>query len=229
MALGAFGPERLVCGSDWPVALLNGDYVRVWRETVRVIEHLDPLHAEQLLSGNALRLYGLGVGSRRRERRRDRAHRSGDRQDQGPDHVRRVHGRLQAAERAGSLAAARPLPQLAARGRARADADRRARAARRRRHVRHEPRARIAPHGHGVRQRPADRHDPAGAAPGAPDPRARGDRDGGHEARRRRSPAALERCLAAMDAAETTQAFIAADRSSTGSSSRPPATRRSPR
>jgi L-fuconolactonase len=61
VALGAFGPERLVCGSDWPVALLNGDYVGVWRETVRVIEQLDPLHAEQLLSGNALRLYGLGV------------------------------------------------------------------------------------------------------------------------------------------------------------------------
>jgi L-fuconolactonase len=59
VALGAFGPDRLVCGSDWPVALLNGDYERVWRETVRVIERLAPLHAEQLLSRNALRLYGL--------------------------------------------------------------------------------------------------------------------------------------------------------------------------
>jgi L-fuconolactonase len=59
VALDAFGPDRLVCGSDWPVALLNGDYERVWRETVRVIEQLAPLHAEQLLSGNALRLYDL--------------------------------------------------------------------------------------------------------------------------------------------------------------------------
>lgn len=61
VALGAFGPGRLVCGSDWPVALLNGDYERVWRETVRVIEHLAPLHAEQLLSQNALRLYDLDL------------------------------------------------------------------------------------------------------------------------------------------------------------------------
>ena len=59
VALDAFGPDRLVCGSDWPVALLNGDYERVWRETVRVIEQLAPLHAEQLLSSNALRLYDL--------------------------------------------------------------------------------------------------------------------------------------------------------------------------
>jgi L-fuconolactonase len=59
VALAAFGPARLVCGSDWPVALLNGDYERVWRETVRVIDRLAPRHAEQLLSHNALRLYGL--------------------------------------------------------------------------------------------------------------------------------------------------------------------------
>ena len=38
VALDAFGPDRLMCGSDWPVALLNGDYERVWRETVRVID-----------------------------------------------------------------------------------------------------------------------------------------------------------------------------------------------
>jgi L-fuconolactonase len=59
VALGAFGPDRLVCGSDWPVALLNGDYERIWRETVRVIEQLAPLHAEQLLSQNAQRMYNL--------------------------------------------------------------------------------------------------------------------------------------------------------------------------
>ena len=28
VALDCFGPERLMCGSDWPVALLNGDYDR---------------------------------------------------------------------------------------------------------------------------------------------------------------------------------------------------------
>jgi L-fuconolactonase len=58
-ALEAFGPDRLVCGSDWPVSLLNGDYARVWRETVRVIERLAPQHAAHLLAHNAVRLYDL--------------------------------------------------------------------------------------------------------------------------------------------------------------------------
>jgi L-fuconolactonase len=48
-----------MCGSDWPVALLNGDYERVWRETVRVISDCAPQHAEQLLSQTALRVYDL--------------------------------------------------------------------------------------------------------------------------------------------------------------------------
>lgn len=59
VAVDAFGPERLVCGSDWPVALLNGDYEKVWRETLRAIEDVAPLHAPQLLSQTALRLYDL--------------------------------------------------------------------------------------------------------------------------------------------------------------------------
>jgi L-fuconolactonase len=59
VAVDAFGPDRLVCGSDWPVALLNGDYAKVWRETLRVIEDVAPLHAEDLLAHTALRLYDL--------------------------------------------------------------------------------------------------------------------------------------------------------------------------
>jgi L-fuconolactonase len=59
IAVDAFGPDRLLCGSDWPVALLNGDYEKVWRETIRVIEDVAPQHAEALLSGTARRLYGL--------------------------------------------------------------------------------------------------------------------------------------------------------------------------
>ncbi len=52
-------PDRLVCGSDWPVALLNGDYQSVWHETVRVIESASPRAVDSLLSGTALRLYKL--------------------------------------------------------------------------------------------------------------------------------------------------------------------------
>jgi len=29
--------RRLMCGSDWPVSRLNGDYAKVWRETVAAI------------------------------------------------------------------------------------------------------------------------------------------------------------------------------------------------
>jgi L-fuconolactonase len=53
-ALAAFGHDRLVCGSDWPYALLNGDYLRIWRETRRLVGD-----DARLLAGNARRLYGL--------------------------------------------------------------------------------------------------------------------------------------------------------------------------
>lgn len=53
------GPDRLVCGSAWPLALLNGDYGKVWRETVRVIEDVALQDAERILARTALRLYDL--------------------------------------------------------------------------------------------------------------------------------------------------------------------------
>jgi len=59
VAVEAFGPDRLLCGSDWPVALLNGDYERVWRETRRVVELVAPANAEAVLAGTARRLYEL--------------------------------------------------------------------------------------------------------------------------------------------------------------------------
>ena len=59
MAVDTFGPGRLLCGSDWPVALLNGNYEQVWRETTRVVDDVAPEHAEQLLAGTATRLYEL--------------------------------------------------------------------------------------------------------------------------------------------------------------------------
>jgi L-fuconolactonase len=59
IALDCFGPERLMCGSDWPVALLNGDYDRVWRATNEVVASLAPNAASLLLGENARRLYRL--------------------------------------------------------------------------------------------------------------------------------------------------------------------------
>ncbi|HEX9381289.1 MAG TPA: amidohydrolase family protein [Gaiellaceae bacterium] len=59
VAVDAFGPGRLLCGSDWPMALLNGDYERVWRETRRVVDLAASPHAEAILAGTARRLYEL--------------------------------------------------------------------------------------------------------------------------------------------------------------------------
>ena len=57
VALECFGPERLMCGSDWPYSLLNGEFDRVWGLTSRAIVDAAPDHAEQLLGGNASRIY----------------------------------------------------------------------------------------------------------------------------------------------------------------------------
>jgi L-fuconolactonase len=58
-ALASFGSGRLLIGSDWPVALLNGDYARAWRETRRALELAAPDELEPLLGGTARRLYGI--------------------------------------------------------------------------------------------------------------------------------------------------------------------------
>ena len=49
VAVECFGPERLLCGSDWPVALLNGSYARVWDETVHVVQAVAPQGADRIL------------------------------------------------------------------------------------------------------------------------------------------------------------------------------------
>jgi L-fuconolactonase len=59
VAFDAFGAQRLVCGSDWPVALLNGDYGRVWHETTAAIERVAGAAAEQILTTSATTLYRL--------------------------------------------------------------------------------------------------------------------------------------------------------------------------
>ncbi len=55
----AFGPERLMFGSDWPVCLLAGSYEQV----KQLIEDYVGRHAagesEKIFGGNAVRFYGL--------------------------------------------------------------------------------------------------------------------------------------------------------------------------
>jgi L-fuconolactonase len=58
--LDAFGPRRLMWGSDWPVLNLNGDY-RLWLEAVdRLIEHLPGEEKEWVMGRTAARFYGIG-------------------------------------------------------------------------------------------------------------------------------------------------------------------------
>jgi L-fuconolactonase len=59
-AVEAFGSERLLFGSDWPVALLNGSYEHVFFETTNAIRSAAGDGADAILGGNALRLYAIG-------------------------------------------------------------------------------------------------------------------------------------------------------------------------
>lgn len=58
-ALDAFGPRRLMFGSDWPVCLLASDYAR-WMKTVRdFAAELTPAQQARLFGGTATEVYGL--------------------------------------------------------------------------------------------------------------------------------------------------------------------------
>ncbi|SEH00726.1 L-fuconolactonase [Nonomuraea solani] len=58
-AVEVFGPERLMFGSDWPVALLAGDYDQVWRETRHALSGLSRDERAAVFGGTAARFYGI--------------------------------------------------------------------------------------------------------------------------------------------------------------------------
>jgi len=60
VVLDAFGPSRVLFGSDWPVCLVACGYAR-WMETVQeLIAHLSPAEQAAVLGDNARRVYRLG-------------------------------------------------------------------------------------------------------------------------------------------------------------------------
>lgn len=59
VALDAFGPERLMIGSDWPISVLAGGYDAVWSNLVAVIQGYGADVADQVLGRTAVRFYGL--------------------------------------------------------------------------------------------------------------------------------------------------------------------------
>ena len=62
-AFGLFGPERLMFGSDWPVAELSGGYAKVRTELSRLFAQLPPHGRDAVLGGTAARFYALRPAS----------------------------------------------------------------------------------------------------------------------------------------------------------------------
>jgi L-fuconolactonase len=59
VAFEAFGPDRLMFGSDWPVCLLAAPYERVLETIVEYAALLSASEREALFGDNAVRFYGL--------------------------------------------------------------------------------------------------------------------------------------------------------------------------
>ncbi len=57
LVLEAFGPQRLLWGSDWPVVDLAGGYARWWDAAMALLTPLDSASRGAILGGNAARIY----------------------------------------------------------------------------------------------------------------------------------------------------------------------------
>lgn len=66
VVLEAFGPSRLMIGSDWPVCTLGAGYGETMGIVTDYIARLAPAEREAILGGTATRFYGLDSLSTRR-------------------------------------------------------------------------------------------------------------------------------------------------------------------
>lgn len=60
----AFGPERLMFGSDWPVCLLAASYSQVKRIIEDYVKGATPADKAKIFGGNAMRFYGIPEAAR---------------------------------------------------------------------------------------------------------------------------------------------------------------------
>jgi L-fuconolactonase len=58
-AVEQFGANRLMFGSDWPVATLAGNYARVWAETNKALAGRPQSQIDAILGGSAAKAYRL--------------------------------------------------------------------------------------------------------------------------------------------------------------------------
>lgn len=59
VVLEAFGAERLMIGSDWPVCTVSSDYATTMGIVMKFAEELTASESEGMLGGNCARVYGL--------------------------------------------------------------------------------------------------------------------------------------------------------------------------
>ncbi len=59
--LEAFGPERLMIGSDWPVCTLSAEYDAVMQLVTNFVAALSPAEQDAILGGNCARFYRLSA------------------------------------------------------------------------------------------------------------------------------------------------------------------------
>ena len=62
IVLDAFGPDRLMFGSDWPVCLLHASYEQVVTATEELVGGLSAAEQEAVFGGTAARVYGITPG-----------------------------------------------------------------------------------------------------------------------------------------------------------------------
>lgn len=60
-AVEHFGQQRLMFGSDWPVAVLAGDYQKVWDETRAALSGYSQEAQDAVLGENAVKVYRLAT------------------------------------------------------------------------------------------------------------------------------------------------------------------------
>lgn len=63
IALEAFGPDRLLFGTDWPVCRLVSTYRDVVTATTVLTAELTPSERDRIMGGNADRVYRLGLSA----------------------------------------------------------------------------------------------------------------------------------------------------------------------
>jgi len=63
IVLEAFGPQRLMIGSDWPVCTVSGDYASTMAIVIDYVDRLGATERDAILGDNCARFYGVAGAS----------------------------------------------------------------------------------------------------------------------------------------------------------------------